>query len=239
MAVNNTESEKPSTLEKNNLFGRILGIGELVPLTLLIILSLMFYFISPAFVSTLNISNMLAYAPELGIIALGLTVLMTSGEIDLSVGALFGCVPVFLYIVFNQHWLPFWGAFVASLILAGLIGLANGLIVTKFHISSLIVTLGMQLVVRGSALYFTNGFPQQTWKTQSLIKSALVGLVGQAGEFKLLASLVWFVCIAIVLHFILSNTRFGNWIMATGGNIKSAKARGVNTDRVKIILFIN
>jgi simple sugar transport system permease protein len=62
--------------------------------------------------------------------------------------------------------------------------------------------------------------------------------VAESGDFTLLASLIWFVVLAVVMHFVLKNTRFGNWILATGGNVKASRARGVNTDRVKVILFV-
>jgi simple sugar transport system permease protein len=124
------------------------------------------------------------------------------------------------------------------LALAVVIGLANGLLVTKLHTSSFIITIGMMLVVRGVALYISNGFPQATWRTESWIGEVVVGQIAQVGEFKLLASLLWFVGLIVVLHFVLNNLRFGNWIMATGGNVRAARARGVDTDRVKIILFM-
>jgi simple sugar transport system permease protein len=141
-------------------------------------------------------------------------------------------------VLYNQHIMSFEAAFAVSLIMAALIGLVNGLLVTKLRISSLITTIGMMLIVRGGALYITNGFPQATWKTESWIKEAVVGTVAQSGDFTLLASLVWYVALAILLHFVLKNTRFGNWVLATGGNDKAARARGVNTDRVKVILFV-
>jgi simple sugar transport system permease protein len=221
--------------------GRVLekltSVREVGPFALLVVLSVVFNFAGPAFLSTMNISNMLSYVPELGIMALGMTLLMTAGEIDLSVGAVFGFCPVLMFLLY-QHTMPFEPAFALSMVAALLIGLANGLIVTKVRASSLITTIGMMLIVRGGALYITNGFPQSTWQTESWIKEVVVGTVAKAGDFTLLASLFWFIGLAVILHFVLNNVRFGNWILATGGNVKAAQARGVNTDRVKIILFV-
>ena len=228
---------EPQPRAWRRIFDRLISARELGPFALLVFLSLIFNSAGPSFLSTMNISNMLQYVPELGIMALGMTLLLTAGELDLSVGAVFGFAPVIMYIFFNRHLMPFEVAFFVVMVLCALIGLINGWLVTKVRISSFITTIGMMLVVRGIALYASNGFPQATWQTESWIKSGLVGTVARVGEFTLLASLLWYIGLAVILHVILNNSRLGNWIMATGGNLKAAQARGVNTDRVKIILF--
>lgn len=213
-------------------------VRELGPLVLLVVLAVAFYVADKAFLSTMNVSNMLSVVPTLGIMALGMTLLITSGEMDLSMGAVFGFCPVAMFILYNQGVMAFEVAAGLVLVMALLIGLTNGLLVTKLRTSSFIITIGMMLVVRGIALYISNGFPQATWRVESWIKGVVIGQIAQVGEFKLLSSLLWFIGLVIVLHFVLNNLRFGNWIMATGGNFRAARARGVNTDRVKIILFM-
>ena len=219
------------------IFDKFISSRELWPFTLLILLSLVFYLVKPAFLSTMNIGNMLAFIPELGIIALGMTFLLTGGEFDLSVGSVFGFCPVLMFILYNEGFLPLEIGFFVSFLIAALIGLAIGFFVTKVRISSFLVTIGMMLVVRGCALYISHGFPQSTWQTESFLKTVLVGSV-KIGDFKLYASLIWFILLIGIMYFILNHTKFGNWIMATGGNVQAAKARGIDTDKVKIILFI-
>lgn len=222
----------------NRKFRKFTSVREIGPLAILIALSLGFYLTNPAFLSTMNISNMLAFVPELGIMALGMTFLLTAGEIDLSVGALFAFCPVIMFVLYNEGLMSIELAFVVVLILAALIGLANGLLVTKIKINSLLVTIGMMLIVRGIALYVSNGFPQATWSTETILKDIFVGNVGRVGEFTIISSLLWFIGLAVIFHIVLNNTRFGNWIMAAGGNNKAAVARGVNTDRVRVTLFV-
>ena len=95
-----------------------------------------------------------------------MTLLMTSGEFDLSVGSVFGFAPVVMWTLFNTgpcHWRRrSWSRMLNGL----LIGLVNGLFVTRLKIPSFLVTLGMLLVVRGTALFITYGFPQRTWNAQ-------------------------------------------------------------------------
>jgi len=222
-----------------HIVDRFIVTRELGPLTLLVILSVVFYFLKPAFLSIMNISNMLAFIPELGIIALGMTFLLTGGEFDLSVGSLFGFCPVFMFIMKNEGFLNIELAFAVSLIIAAVIGLVNGFLVTKVGISSFLVTIGMMLVVRGCGLYISHGFPQSTWESESPLKTALVGSmqIGN-GDLKVFASLMWFIALIFLMYYILNKTKFGNWIMATGGDKQAARARGIKTDNVKMILFM-
>src|SRR5208282_5152742 len=112
--------------------------------------------------SVLNISNTLTFTVELGLIALAMTLLMTAGEFDLSVGSLFGFAPVMMWTLYNQGILPLGVSFLVSVAVAALIGWFNGWFVTRLKIPSFLVTLGMLLVVRGTALFVTDGFPQRT-----------------------------------------------------------------------------
>ncbi len=222
-----------------NFIGHLFATREFGPFLLLIVLIVVFASAAPNFLSARNITNLLSFTPELGIIALGMTMLLTTGEFDLSVGSIFGFCPVIMFTLFNQGVMSFEAAFVTVLIIAALFGLFSGLMVTKMKISSFLVTLSMLLIVRGIALYVTNGFPQRTWNADSPLVNWLVGSFQPIeGGVTILASLVWFIIFAIVLNYILFSTRFGNWMRATGGNPVAAKGRGVNIDRTRIYLFV-
>jgi simple sugar transport system permease protein len=209
---------------------------ELWSLTLLILLSALFYIINPAFLSAMNISNFFAYFPELGIMALSMTYLLIAGEFDLSIGALFAFGPVIMYALRNNAGVPIELAWVIAIALSAFLGFVNGILVTKVRISSFLATLGMMLIVRGIALFVANAFPQSQWSTDSPLKGILSGSY-RIGEFSIYNSFIWFVAIFIVMLYVLRMTRFGNWMYATGGSMKSARKRGINTDRIKIILF--
>src|SRR5215468_4490490 len=112
---------------------RFISAPEFGPFVLLVGEIVVFYTWSPAFLSPGNISNLLAFTPELGMIALGMTMLMTSGEFDLSVGSVFGFAPVIMWTIFNAGIAPFEVGFVVALLLAILIGLINGLFVTRLR----------------------------------------------------------------------------------------------------------
>ena len=225
-------------MEKRSLLQRLVARPEFGPAVLLLLEIIVFTAINPAFLSALNIGNTLAFTPELGIIALGMTMLMTSGEFDLSVGSVFGFSAVIMWTLFNSGATSLEVAFVAALGLAMVIGFSNGWMVTKLKIPSFLVTLGMLLVVRGAALYITDGFPQRTWNAgESWLAKVLVGDF-YIGDIRIYMSLIWFILIAIVLGYALTQTKAGNWIQAAGGNASSARARGVRVSRTKIMLFM-
>jgi simple sugar transport system permease protein len=233
-----SSSEVIAPVHEGTLLRRLVGTPEFGPFVLLVLEVAVFYAINPAFLSALNISNTLTFTVELGLIALAMTLLMTAGEFDLSVGSLFGFAPVLMWTLYNAGLTSLNVAFTISLLIAALIGLFNGFFVTRLKIPSFLVTLGMLLVVRGTALFVTDGFPQRTWSAgDQWLAKILVGDF-YVGPFRIYASLFWFLAAAIVLGYTLTETRFGNWIQATGGNPGAARARGVNVDRVKTALFV-
>jgi simple sugar transport system permease protein len=175
-----------------------------------------------------------------------MTLLMTAGEFDLSVGSVFGFAPVVMWTLFNTGTMALPLAFMVAMLVAAGIGLVSGLFVTRLRIPSFLVTLGMLLVVRGTALWLTDGFPQRTWEAgEQWLARVLVGEICMGGEgvgctggLRIYMSLIWFILLAVIFHYTLTRTRFGNWIQATGGNPVAARNRGVPTAQVKTILFI-
>jgi simple sugar transport system permease protein len=225
-------------MEQRSLLQRFVSRAEFGPFVLLVIEIIIFTAINPAFLSSLNIGNFLAFTPELGMITLAMTLLMTSGEFDLSVGSVFGFAPVIMWTFKNNGTTSLEGGFVIAMLIAGFIGFANGWMVTRLKIPSFLVTLGMLLVVRGTALYITDGFPQRTWSAEgSPLASILVGDF-PVGQLRIYASLFWYILFAVVTAYVLTQSKFGNWIQASGGNASSARARGVKVSRTKVILFV-
>ena len=222
----------------NAVVQRMVSRPEFGPFVLLVVMVFVFWQINPAFLSSRNIGNMLAFTVELGLIALAMTLLMTSGEFDLSVGSLFGFCPVLMWTLYNTGVTSIEVGFVFALGTAAAIGLCSGLFVTRLRIPSFLVTLGMLLVVRGSALVVTSGFPQRTWDAADLLLAEV--LVGDfnVGGLRVYMSLFWFVVAALLLGYLLTQTKMGNWLQAAGGNAEAARARGVAVERTKVKLFV-
>lgn len=224
-------------MRSDSLLKRLMARPEFGPLVLLIVELIVFTALNPRFASPANISNLLAFTPELGMIALGMTLLMTSGEFDLSVGSVFGFSAVIMWTVYNAGWASLEVGFLVALVLAVVIGFINGWFVTRLRIPSFLVTLGMMMIVRGSALYITSGFPQRTWAADSPLMKIIVGDFN-IGPFRAYMSLFWFILFAVIMHYVLTQSKTGNWIQAAGGNSLAAIVRGVKVGRTQISLFI-
>ena len=108
------------------MFQKLVSKPEFGPLVLLIIEIAVFTAWSPAFISPGNISNLLAFTPELGMITLGMTLLMTAGEFDLSVGSVFGFAPIIMWTFYNTHIASLEVGFLVAMAISAVIGYING-----------------------------------------------------------------------------------------------------------------
>jgi simple sugar transport system permease protein len=188
------------------------------------------------FLSVYSVNTMLFVVAEWGIIALGFTLLMISGEFDLSVGSVLALCGV-LAIVMLDVGLPPLIAVVMTLIIGVAIGLLHGFIVTKLAVPSFIVTLAAMMFWRGVVLVITDGFPIALGGLMATEKPDFFQIFSYRFENAFSISVIWFVVVAVMLGFILHRTRFGNWIFATGGNKLAAIQAGVPVNRVKLMLF--
>ena len=188
------------------------------------------YLVSPAFLGTRNFTVLLKQAAPLGILAVGQTLVILTGGIDLSVASVMASVSVLAAGLIDGQDERVVPVVLFCLIFSTLVGLANGLLVTKLKIPPFITTLGMILIVQGIRFAYSGGAPKtyipdalRFWGRDSLgpIPMALI---------------VWFVIVAITT-FILTRTTFGRRLYATGGNARTAFLSGVNIDGIKIAAY--
>jgi simple sugar transport system permease protein len=207
---------------------------ELAGIMLLIVLAAVFQSRSNGiFLSSENLRGVLGLLPEMGLVAIGVTILMICGEFDLSVGSVFALMPMSVAILLNAG-APFPLAVLAGLVICAAIGAINGVVTLYFSIPSFITTLGMLFIARSLTVVISGGFPPllpadlPTW--------ALTDYVGPGHLIRV--SLLWFIAIAIIGAAMLSMTNFGNWIKATGGFLEAAASMGIPINGVKIACFI-
>ncbi|WP_376791638.1 ABC transporter permease [Thermoflexus sp.] len=193
---------------------------------------LAFAIVAPYFLTLDSLAGIMTIAAELGLVAIGVTLLMIAGEFDLSVGSVLG-VSAMAFALMAQAGIPHFVAFLAALGLAAAIGALNGWVVTRGRLPSFIVTLGSMMFWRGVLLAVTGGFPI-AYEEKSLLMFALSGRL--PGGFH--ASAIWFLVIALIATVVLTRTPFGNAVFAAGGNPQAARALGVEVARVKRIGFI-
>jgi len=201
-----------------------------VMLAFMVLLTI-FSIFSSNFLSLRNITEILTIVSELGIMAIGVAFLMIAGEFDLSVSSVYAFSGFLFVILANKYNSPL--AFVITLAIAAFIGICNGIITLRTHIPSFIATLGMQLLVRGSLLAVTGG-ESVSYSSDAIMPTILTRFMG----FGFRPSHIWFIALTLIFSIILTNTRYGNWVFATGGNREVARAMGVNTNKVKVINFM-
>ncbi len=185
------------------------------------------------FLSADNVRGILGLIPETGLVAIGVTVLMISGEFDLSVGSVFALTPMTAAVLMEQN-LPFVPAVLLGLVVAALVGVLNGVITLRFGIPSFITTLGTLYIARSLTVVISGGFPPLL--PDNVPAWLFTTFIGPGGLVRL--SLIWFVVIALLMGGLLSLTNFGNWIKSTGGFLEAASSLGIPVNRVKVTCFV-
>jgi simple sugar transport system permease protein len=223
-----------SSVHRKSFVETLLNVRELAPALGLLVVVLFFTSQTANFWSPQTMTAITTVASTIAIVAVGVTMLMISGEFDLSVGQNFAFTPIVWAILFVSNGVNEWLALVVALAVAGCVGVVNGLVTTIFGIPSFITTLGMFFVLQGLNNLLISGH-QLIMFDPSLAMSALGGKIGDTPFY---TPLVWMFVIGGVLWFVLTRLRYGNWTFATGGKVGPAKAMGVPTAKVKRTNFV-
>ena len=184
--------------------------------------------------------NYLQVAAEIGIIASPITLLLVAGEFDLSVGTMVGAAGIAVaYPIVHLGW-PLWAALLSGFVLAAIVGCANGLLIVRLGIPSFLATLGMMFFLRGLTLAVTlllTGTTQIYQLKDSLRGDPLLPVF--AGTIRgMPVSIFWWLGLVLLCAYLLSRTRFGNWIYASGGDRDAAIKMGVPVETLKICLYV-
>jgi ribose transport system permease protein len=206
----------------------------------LLVLCVFLSFATDGFLTSINLFNVGRQISLLGIMSVGMTFVLISGEVDLSVGSNYAFSGLLAGMLIIAGWalIP---ALCVGVLAGAVIGLINGLLSTYGRLPSLIATLGMLSIVRGAALIMTNGQPVTVNVHNGAAPNVLNAFefMGQGYVFGVVPmQLVFFAAIAAVAWFVLSSTNFGFRIFAVGGSAKAARVAGIDVNRVKVSAFI-
>lgn len=194
-----------------------------------ILLILVSSVISPKFLTYKNIISVSKQIAVTAVMAFGMTLLIISGMIDLSMGAvvaLSGMVSINAFLASNSYVV----AFLVSCLVAAICGYLNGIMITKFQLPGFIATMAMDQIARGAVYIYTDGSPIYQIGEYGVISTTYVGVLPLPVVIMLIVGIVCFV--------ILKFTRFGRSLYACGGNINAAEASGINVGRTKRIAFV-
>jgi ribose/xylose/arabinose/galactoside ABC-type transport system permease subunit len=186
--------------------------------------------LSPNFLTSTNITNILVNAAPLALAAAGLTLVIIAGDLDLSVGSAMALVSTATALFMVQYGVPWVLALVLGVVLGALVGWLNGLLTTFVNIPSFICTLAMMSALRGLALVLSDGRAITGLPTgvTSLASTEILGL----------SAMIWIPVIVIpALGFVLARTSLGLNVYAVGGNREAAKIAGVPIRRTRLAVL--
>ena len=192
-------------------------------------LCLLLWILTPHFLTVSNLLNVLEQTSINAVIAVGMTFVILSAGIDLSVGSILALAGVVLATLLHQDW-PVPAAIAVGLLMGFGFGALNGAAIAWGRLPPFIATLGMMSIARGCALLFTEGRPvsgfDQTFR--SLATARILGIP---------APVVLTAAVYLVARFVLTSTRFGRYVYAMGGNEEATRLSGVNVRLHKMLVY--
>ncbi len=204
-----------------------------VLMALLLICAVMAWLQPQAFASMDNFYNITRNFAFVGIMALGMTAVILTGGIDLSVGSIMGVVGVVcgLLLQAEQHWLL---AVISGLVAGGVCGAANGALIAYVGLPPFVVTLGMLSIARSLAIVLSQNRMIYEFGPYGDAFNEIGG-----GDILGLANPVWMlIVLTLVFAFVFNFTRWGRYLYAIGGNEGAARMTGVPVDRIKLQAYI-
>lgn len=205
------------------------NLGTVLALILLIVFVTV---LNHSFISPNNLLNLLRQLTVNGFIAFGMTFVILTGGIDLSVGSILALTSVIFVGLFTQMGVPVFVALLIAILLGAVLGFVNGVFITKGKLAPFIVTLATMTIYRGLTLVYTDGRPIAGDRDSYLFEFLGRGLI-----LKIPFQVILFFIIFIILSIVLRKTAFGRKVYAVGGNEKASFIAGIKTDKVKIAIY--
>lgn len=210
------------------------SIGVLIqrfsPIFILIVLIIFMSIANDRFFQLANFINIFRQVAILGVVAMGMTLVILTAGIDLSVGSMMAVSAAIMGVAATEWGLPPVPAILLGLVAGTILGIINGTIITKGKIQPFIATLGMMVAARGLVLLLTGGLAVRNIPDSMLVVgSRFIGRIPQSAFV--------FAGVAIIAWILLNKTTFGRNVMATGGNAEASKTSGIRVDRVKIAVY--
>lgn len=219
-----------ATPTRPSLLRRIVGWDGFGLLVVFIALYVALSLVTPTFFTVGNQLNILQNAAFFGIVAFAMTLVIVSGEIDISVGSMAALSSALVGVFVVKHGLPMIVAVVLVLGIAAAIGAFAGAMRSYFNVPTFISTLALYLALRGLAQLLTSNFPLP-------IDPSEFFYWGSGRIFGIPVAAIYFVVVGIVVGVIARRTVFGRSIYAVGGNAKASQLSGIPVRRIKILVM--
>ena len=210
--------------------------GEFGVFVALLTMCVIMSFASPYFLKTVNIFNILRNMSTIGIMAIGMTMIIVTGGIDLSVGsqmAVSGMIMARMLLL----GLPTLPALIIGFGMGLLIGFFNGFMISRLKVTPFIVTLGMLSIARGMTVFFATGVKGVGVASNITVRDPFVNFLGGGYLGPIPIPVILMFVLVIIFSYFLKNTVLGRQIYAIGSNEEAARLTGVNVDKVKVVTY--
>lgn len=225
MASNNKKKVLGMDHDQFNMFMGKYGIG-IILLGMVIIIAIL----KPMFIKPGNLLNIFTQISINGLIAYGMCLAITTGGIDLSVGAQLALVSCILGQLVGVRGMNLGLAILIAVLVAGLFGFLNGVLISKFDMFPFVVTLSMQLIIRSIAQIISEG------KAVSMAENSFKAIY--SGKFgPIPRPIIYLAVVVIIMYIVMHWTRFGRYVYAVGGNVNAAIASGVSVFWTKTLCY--
>jgi ribose transport system permease protein len=204
-------------------------LSEFGALTGLVLLCVAVTLLSPYFLTTTNLLNILQQISIVSVISVGMTFVILSGGIDLSVGSLVAFTGLIMALLMKELSAPVWLTILAGLLCGSLLGLVNGLLVARLRLPPFIATLGMMSIARGASFTISGGSPVYS------LPDAFLAVSGRLGPVPIPALVMLFVF--AVAGYVLRYMRLGRYTFAIGGNETAAVLSGIDVRHYKTVIY--
>lgn len=198
----------------------------------LLALVISFSVISPTFLSTANVGNFFRQIPTIGIVTIGLTMVLITGGVDLSIGSIVAFTGTAAAYLSTLGWNPILVVLI-SIVIGAFWGFINSFLITKFKLEPFILTLGTNYVIRGLILFLTNGIYVKG------VPDWFYNISNTKVAFNVIyTNTIVFIGLVAVAAYVMKNTRFGRYCYAVGSNREAARLSGIKTDKHFIKVYV-
>ena len=220
---------------KSNIDNNILKIFNIKNYVIYFVFIIIFVFFSitlfnKGFLTLSNLMNIARQTTMSSVMAIGMTFVLAAGEIDLSIGSVVALASLITALALRNY--NIWVAIIAGLGTGAIIGIVNGLFVTRLGIPSFLITLGMMGIVSGLARWITN------LASISVTNNVYNFIFGSGNIGPISVLFIWTVVLMALGQLFLKKTPFGRYVLATGGNKVAAKFSGIKVNNIKMAVLV-
>lgn len=228
--VNNKSNTRSRVKE---IWGKITGFRETTVIITIIAISFILSLLTPHFLTKVNLSTTALGMAADGIIAVGMTIILITAGVDLSVGSVLGIAGVMAGGLYLNYGMNIWLASIIAMLVSLLCGVINGYFIGKVGLNPLITTLGMMGIARGGAYVMTQGSPLSMSGVPKSFTS-----IGGGNVLGIPTFVIIFIVIVVVCDYLLRRSPSLRKVFYTGSNEKAAILSGINTANVKMYVYV-